>query len=492
MKLSVFPIADRAVLVLALALAGCASDHGLRPRASLQNGDTLAASAALASTKLSPAAWPANDWWRRYGDAQLDGLVAEALAGSPSMRVADARIRQASAYAGLAESALAPQVSGGLKSNRQRYSANSTTPKPLAGSWATSNEARLNFSYELDFWGRNQAGLDAALGRFHAAKVDAQAARLMIVVGVTQSYLRLSQSFAQLELAEAVLHQRTHVLALTRQRVIAKIDSDIDLKQAELAIPLARQQIAESKESIAQLRAQLAALTGAGPDRGDRISRPKLDGLLPASIPSVLPSELLARRPDVVAQRWRVEALSHDIAAAKAQFYPTVNMTALVGLQSLGFGNFLMGSSAISGAGGALSLPIFDGGRLRDNLAVRNADYDIAVEQYNQTIADALRDVVSQLVAISALKERAALQDEALTTARQAYALSTQRYRSGLGNYLQVLATESQVLALERAQIELDARAFDLDLNLARALGGGVQAAPELVGASSTHPHQGE
>jgi NodT family efflux transporter outer membrane factor (OMF) lipoprotein len=458
---------------LAALMAGCAGDGGLKPLARPHDADELKAAATLAHVRVSPAAWPARDWWRRYGDPQLDRLVDEALAANPSMRAADARVRQAAAAAGIAGAALSPQVSGGARSNRVEFSENSNVPKPLAGSWKWSNEASLNFSHELDFWGKNQAALDAAMGREKAAEAETEAARLVLTVGVTQTYLKLSQLYAQRDLGEEVLRQRGQVLALTERRVAARIDSQTDLRQAQLAIPLAKNDIAAVDEAIALVRVQLAALLGAGPDRGAGIARPQLKLARPAAVPATLPSMLLARRPDVVAQRWRVESLGRDIDVAKAQFYPSINLNGLIGLQSLGFSHLLQGGSAIAGAGAGLSLPIFDGGRLRNNLALRDADYDLAVEAYNQTLIEALRDVVSQLVSIEWLAERGALQAQALETAEQAYELSVQRYRAGVGNYLQVLSAQSQVLQQQHAQIDLDTRAFDLDMQLARALGGG-------------------
>ncbi|MGO4380964.1 efflux transporter outer membrane subunit [Pseudoduganella sp. RAF53_2] len=463
-----------AVLAGAAALAaGCASDGGLKPQSRMTDANQLQARATLAHAEVSQAAWPARDWWHRYSDKQLDQLIGEALAGSPTMRAAEARVRQAAAIAEITGSALSPQVTGAARSNRVAFSENSNVPKPLAGSWKWSNEASLNFSYELDFWGKNQAALDAAVGRQKAAEVEAEAARLLLTVGIAQTYLKLSQFYAQRDLGEQVLQQRQQVLDLTGKRVAAKIDSQADLKQAQLAIPVAKGDIAATDESIALVRTQLAALMGAGPDRGASIVRPQLKVARPAAVPSLLPSELLARRPDVVAQRWRVESLSKDIDVAKAQFYPTINLNGLIGLQSLGFSHFLQGGSGIASAGAGLNLPIFDGGRLRGNLALRDADYDVAVEAYNQTLIDALRDVSSQLVSIHSLAERSALQDEALDTAQQAYGLAMNRYRSGVGSYLQVLATQIQVLSQQRSQIDLDTRGFELDMQLARALGGG-------------------
>ena len=459
----------------AALVAGCASDGGLKPQARLRDANQLQAGATLAHAAVSPAAWPARDWWHRYGDAQLDRLVDEALAGSPTMRMADARVRQAAAVVGLAESALSPQVGADAQLDRFAFPKVGDTPDPLAGTWQWHSQATLNFGYELDFWGKNKSAVDAAMGHQRAAEVEAGAARLVLTVGMTQTYLKLSQLYAQRDLGEQILQQRQQVLELTRQRVAARIDSQAELKQAELVVPNARADIAAADEAIALVRTQLAALMGAGPDRGASIARPQLESVRPAAVPGTLPSELLARRPDVVAQRWRVESLRKDIDVAKAEFYPSINLNGLIGLQAFGLGNFLQGSSRLVDAGAGLSLPIFDGGRLRSNLARRDADYDLAVEAYNETLVEALRDVVSQLVSIEWLAKRAALQAEAQAAAQQAYDLSVQRYRAGVGNYLQVLAAQTQVLAQRRTQIELDTRAFDLDMQLARALGGGYQ-----------------
>jgi NodT family efflux transporter outer membrane factor (OMF) lipoprotein len=192
------------------------------------------------------------------------------------------------------------------------------------------------------------------------------------------------------------------------------------------------------------------------------------------ALPTSVPAELLGRRPDVVAQRWRVEASQQDIKAAKAQFYPNISLNAYVGSQSLGLDHWVQGGSAIAGIGPALSLPIFDGGRLRANLGARNAEHDIAVEQYNQTLVEAMRDVVDQITAQQWFDQQKAEQLEAVQTAQSAFDLALQRYHSGLTPYLQVLAAQTQLSAQQRQLIDLEVRALQLDANLARALGGGV------------------
>src|SRR5450830_58746 len=459
-------------LSLSLLAACAAPDTG--PRAALHGGSALRSQQTLGKVTLSPAAWPAARWWERYGDPQLDALVAEALARNPSLQVAAARVRQAEALSGRAEAAAAPQLGFSERSQRQRFSEHGTTAPPVAGSWKWVNEAGVNGSYELDFWGKNGAAIEAAVGLTHAVEADARAAQLVLVTSVLRSYVGLQQAWTERDIAAAELDQREHLLLLVRQRVAARIDSAVELKQAEALVPAARLQIARLDEAIQLRQAELGALAGQGPDRGLALGRPALLESRAALLPTDLPAELVGRRPDVVAQRWRVEAAGHDIAAARAQFYPNISLTGLIGLQSITFSNFDLGGSRIGAFGPALSLPIFDGGRLRSNLDGRDADYDLAVEQYNATVIEALRDVVSQLVSIRAIDGQRALQREAAETTGQALQLALQRYQAGVGNYLQVLAAQLQLLAIRRQQSDLDMRALQADIALARALGGGV------------------
>jgi NodT family efflux transporter outer membrane factor (OMF) lipoprotein len=461
-------------LGLILVVAGCAAPD-LGPRASMRDADRLAAQSSLGAVALSAAVWPAENWWTRYGDAQLNNLMDEALAHSPTLKMAEARVRQSQALLGQAEAAKQPQVGLADKNSRQRFSEHGTTAPPVAGQWKWVNEATFSGNLEFDFWGKNQAAIAAAVGTAHAVEVEAHASRLILVTAILRSYARLQQAWLQHDLALETLHESRQILALTQQRARAHIDSAVELKQAESLLPAAELSVARLDEAIELTQGELAALAGAGPDRGLRLQRPALPDTLTTALPSNLPAELIGRRPDVIAQRWRVEAASQEIVVAKAQFYPNISLTGLIGLQSLGFGNFGAGGSRIAGVGPALSLPIFDGGRRRGNLAGRNADYDYAVEQYNATVIDAVRDVVSQLVSLRAVDQQRALQREALDTADQTCTLAVERYQRGIGNYLQVLATQLQRVAIRRQAVDLSMRAIDLDIALTRALGGGYQ-----------------
>jgi NodT family efflux transporter outer membrane factor (OMF) lipoprotein len=460
-------------LFVTLLAAGCASMNGLSTQASMDSANKLAAQKSLADAAVSAAAWPATDWWRSFNDPQLDQLMDEALAGSPTLKVAAARTHKALAFADVTKAALSPRVDGSFSSTRERFSERGLIPPPPGGTWSTVNELQVTLDWEIDFWGKNRASYESAMGRARAAEVDAYAARLALSTNIAQAYVQLQRAYLLLDVAQANLRDREHIYALTRDRNNAGIESRLGLRQAEAALPATREQIAQLEETIQLLRNQLATLLGQGPDRGLAIARPADNVLGPVALPSNVPAELLGRRPDLVAQRLRVEAAQKDIASAKAEFYPNVNLAAFIGVQSLGGAGFLTAASRMMGVGPAVTLPIFDAGRLRGNLGGKNADYDVAVEQYNQTLADAMREVVDQLASFKSVDEQRLQQREALATAQEAYDLALLRYREGIGSYLEVLSAESPLLAQQSLDAELRSRQLALSIDLIRALGGG-------------------
>jgi NodT family efflux transporter outer membrane factor (OMF) lipoprotein len=474
-----------AVAVSAVTLiAGCASTNGLAPTASPRDANALAAQRSLRDAHAADAAWPARDWWKALDDAQLDALIDEAVRDSPTLKVAAARTRKAIAAADAAAAPLSPRIDGSASSTRERFPNNGLTPPPLGGSTRTVNELQATLSWEIDFWGKNRAAYEAALGAARAAEVDAYAARLALSTNIAQAYVQLQRAYLLHDVAVATLAERQRIYELTRDRNAAGLDSRLELKQAESAVPATHEALVALDERMALARNQIAALLGAGPDRGLAIERPAATALASVALPSTLPAELIGRRPDVVAQRWRIEAAGREIASAKAQFYPNVNLVAFVGLQTLGASNLLAAASGMAGVGPAITLPIFDAGRLRANLAAKDADYDVAVEQYNQTLADAMRDVVDQLASFRSVAEQRVQQRQALATTREAYELALLRYREGLGNYVQVLSAEQPLLDQQSLDAELHARELELSINLVRALGGGYEP-PLKLGAVS-------
>lgn len=465
-------------VLLVLGIAGCASFDALPPPQAKVDPATLGARETVVQ-------WPADDWWRRYRDAQLDALVTDGLAGSPTLAAARARIVRAEAAAGVARSALLPQITGNAAFNEQKYSANFIYPPPLAGAWKADGRATIDLVFEFDFWDKNGAALRAALSQTEAAAADAQTARLVLATDIARAYFELQRLFAQREVSRAAIVQREDIVRITSERFTAGLDTKVEVRQAEAALGTVRTELAQYDDAIALARHRLAALVGAGPERGEGIVPVPPPGGVVTAIPAAIPLDLVGRRPEIVAARWRVEAAHEDIDVARAQFYPNVNIVAFAGLTSLGLSNFLLGSSSIAGVGPALHLPIFEGGRLNANLAGRDAEANLAVASYNQTLVDAVHDLADAVTSIHGLARTSTEQARARTATNQAYELAVIRYRAGLGNYLTVLTAQTQQLVQDRLDVDLKARAYALDVNLARALGGGyADTSPARIAAT--------
>ncbi len=278
-------------------------------------------------------------------------------------------------------------------------------------------------------------------------------------------------------MASESLAQREQILALVRQRISAGLDTRVELRQAEGLIAQTQGEIeALDEASLSRARHALAELAGRGPQVFDSLA-PTMAALRSTELPTALPADLLGRRADLVAQRWRVDATAKDIEAARAQFYPNVNLVAFVGLSSIGLDRFVEAGARTFGAGPALHLPLFEGGRLRAQLDAKRAEADAAVDAYNGTLLRALREVADEVSSLQSIERQQRAQAEATAAADAAYELAAQRYQAGLGNFLVVLTAQTNVLAQRRAAAELKARHLGAEVALARALGGGYRAA---------------
>ncbi|MEH6416978.1 efflux transporter outer membrane subunit [Pseudomonas sp. CGJS7] len=469
-------------LAAALILAGCASTHGLQPAGRALDADSLKAQRSLAD--VSAAAFPRRDWWTALGDAQLNGLIDEALAGTPSLDAADARVRQAVAQAGLADAARKPTLGGTAQYSGVQLP-ETLAPGDIGGKYMGADVLMLSFKYSPDLWGGKRARWQAALGQTRAAEVEAQAARLTLSSNIARAYVSLAQSFEALDVAKAEKDRSERLLGLGQQRVKAGLDNQLQIRNAQSASASADQQIQSAQQQIDATRNALAALLGKGPDRGLDIARPTLLAAKGPAVPAVLPSELLGHRPDVVAARWRVEASSHGIKAAKADFYPTVNLSAIVGLATGHLSDLFSSDAALLQGGPAISMPIFDGGRLRSQLAESDAEYDLAVANYNQSLVGALREVADALQSSRSLDGQLASAQQARDAAQQAWQIASTRYRAGLGTQLDVLSAQRPLLQLDQQLAGLRAQRYAAQIDLDRALGGGLElASPDPVAAT--------
>lgn len=462
------------VSATSLALAGCATLPHV-PEASAPIAAT-----ALETTRsfaTDGTAFPTDSWWTAMGDPALDALIGEALQASPDMALADARIRAADAIAEQAGGALYPSLTldasaGGVKQSYNMGIPALFVPKGIIGTGKVAATLGLN----IDLWGRNRAALAAARSDAEAARVDGQQARLLLTTSLAAAWVEFSQLWASRDIAARAVEIRGETERLTAQRVTAGIDNQSDLELAKSRHAAARAELAAIEEAINLSRNRIAALVGAGPDRGDSLPRPAFGGRPVLGAPENLALNLLGRRPDIVAARLRTEAAAKRVKVAKLDFYPNINISAMAGLQSLGLSNLFESGSSTANFGPAISLPLFDGGRLAGRYRSAGAAYDEAVARYSAKLIGAFREVADTLDSRRALTDRLTATAQSSAAANKAAELAKQRYRSGVANLLQALAAEDAALAAQRAKADLEARAHLLDITLTRALGGGFQS----------------
>jgi NodT family efflux transporter outer membrane factor (OMF) lipoprotein len=466
--------------IIALSLSGCATVPHLGAAPNIRAPDSLASAIGLPRTASN---WPANDWWVSFGDPALDILIEEAITTSPDVAAATARVRQAEALSQQAGAALLPSATldGVVGGNKQSYNLG-IPPDFVPKGIQDTGRLTGTFSFNLDLWGRDRAALAAATSETEAARVDYEQARLILSTGVASAYADLYQYYVQHDVAVDALKVRQATVDLTSQRVAVGVDTRGSLRQAESRVPSARADIAALDEAIVLTQHRLAALLGAGPDRGLQIARPVLREA-PAGVPANAGIDLIGRRPDIVAARLRAEAAAKRIKVAKADFYPNINLSAVVGLQSLGLGQLFKSGSRYGNGGAAFTLPIFDGGQIAGRYRGARGEYDEAVARYDTTLIGALREAADALSSRQAADVRLNEQRQALTAAEEARKIASIRYRGGLSNQLPVLNGDDAVLVSRRAVADLEARRLSLDIALIRALGGGYRDTRILSGA---------
>jgi NodT family efflux transporter outer membrane factor (OMF) lipoprotein len=451
-------------------LAGCANYSGIG------SDSHIAAPASYASALSLPAEqgrWPAADWVYQFGDAQLKNLVGEALAGSPSLEKARARVAAAAAFSEGADARTLPQVGATYSWTRQRYSENALVPPPYAGSYQSENKATVTASYELDLWGKNSEALKSSVSAQRASEAELEQVRLTLSSAVARAYNQLARLYALLDIAQQEVAQRRDVLRVTSGRARMGLETDVQARTAEADLGASQVAVAALEGSIQRTRYQLGALLGAGPDRGLALARPTLDTGDEVLLPDNLPADLVSRRPDIVAARWRVDATTHDIKVAKAEFYPDINLSAAIGLNAFGFGSFLSAASRTVAAGPAIHLPIFDGGALRAQLKGRYAEFEYAVANYNETLVNALADVATQVSDVRSIDAQLVNAVRTDTAAQRALTLALAQYKAGLTTQLTVLNAQSNALASSQSVANLRMDRRDRQIALAASLGGG-------------------
>ena len=461
-----------AVAVWAASLVGCVSTAGINPKAKNMPAAQLQAGQTI---KLAPhIEWPAIDWWKAYHDQQLNALIDKALSDSPNLSMAKSRVDLVQAYADSTHADMRPNISGDASAVRQRFTELQFIPPPSAGNWDWDNKMTASIAYDLDLWGRQESLWHASLDEVNATKLEVQQVKLELIGAITKSYIQLAMQYQLRNLAEAHLSEIKQRLAIQQRSLKAGLSTTMEVVEAETPIPLAKAKIEAIDERIKLLDNQLAALSGQGPGAGDSITRPTMTLDANAGLPDTLQANLVGRRPDVLAHRFHVEAAQENIEGAKKAFYPNINLIGFIGFQALGFGQLISSAAGIAGAGPAISLPIFDGGRRRGNLSAKTASYDIAVERYNAVLIKALQEVSDQLLMMQSNGKQIQEVDNALALAKKAHHLAQMSYKGGLSNYQHVLETDSVVIRQQELMTQLLAARLDAYAGLMCALGGGT------------------
>jgi NodT family efflux transporter outer membrane factor (OMF) lipoprotein len=479
-------IAKASVTVIFVAvLSACANYAGIHSDKETAQPQSYATEQSLPAEQ---GHWPAARWADQFGDAQLGALLDEALKDSPTLEQARARVAAAAAYSETAKANTLPQVGASYSYSRQQYSSNALVPPPYAGSWQSENKALLSASYDLDLWGKNREALKAALSQLQASQADAEVVKLTLNETIARAYNQFARLYALRDIAQQEIVQREKIDRITAGRIATGLDTEVERKTAQANLATSRATLSALDGSITSTRYQIAALLGAGPDRGLSIARPALGIGDEVRLPDNLPADLVSRRPDIVAARWRVDSMTHEVKVAKAEFYPDINLSASLGLDAFGFGRLLTAASRTMSAGSAIHLPIFDGGALRAQLKGRYAEFDYAVATYNQTLVTALSAVATQLAQIRSTDAQLVDAEVAQAAARRADELALTQYKAGLTNQLTVLNAETNALAADESVANLKMNRRDQQIALAAALGGGYSDAAARDEPKSANP----
>jgi len=476
------------VLALTLAISGCIGTGGIAPQGKALQADALVTDAAIQSA-AQDAHWPTAQWWQAYRDPQLNRWIDLAVQDSPSLAMAAARVRQAKSMAGIAEAAESLQISGETTLKRHNWPTDQFYgPGDLANSTTWDNNAALGLSYALDLWGRESNASERALDMAHMSVAEARQARLELQNNIVRVYIELSLHYAQRDIVDATLKQQAQILELAQKRLNGGIGTHFEVSQAQTPLPETHRQLDALDEEIALSRNQLAALAGKGPGDAAQLQRPTLSLAAPLKLPSTLPAQLLGQRPDVVASRWQVAAQARGIDVAHAGFYPNVDLVGSLGYMATGGGalEFLTGKKLNYSVGPAISLPIFDGGRLRAELGEASAGYDIAVARYNQTLVNALKNISDQLIRRESMDKQQAFAAESVATAQKTYDIAMIAYQRGLTDYLNVLNAQTLLFKQQQVQQQVQAARLSAHAGLVTALGGGLGAGNDVPNAEQT------
>jgi len=419
---------------------------------------------------------PKGNWWEIFGDAELNELEGQASAANQQLKVAVARLAEARAQMDVTRAGLFPNISLSGSYIRQRtspHTPSTATGGPIGGATFNDFLVPLSLGYEVDLWGRVRRSVESSRAQAQASADDLETIKLMIQAEVAVDYFTLRALDAQRAVLNSSIQVFSKSLQLTQNLREGGAVSDLDVAQAQTVLKTTEAQLPAVTLQRAQFEHALALLAGQ-PASTFHVSERALS-TLPPLIPPGLPSELLERRPDISAAERRMASANASIGVAKAAFFPTVQLNGLAGFESLNAGSLFNWSSRLWAVGPSITLPIFEGGRLRASLRLAQATYEEMVATYRQSVLTAFSEVEDNLAAQTLLANQYDAESDALVAARKQLEIVNNQYRDGLITYLEVATAESTALNVEFTATQLRGQQLVAAVTLVKALGGSWQ-----------------
>ncbi len=450
-------------------LAGCGIPH-VQPQLSAMKAADVGLDPA--NTVASAQVPLAGDWWHALGDPQLDRIMDDALAGNPTLEKALARLRLMQAGVDIQRAALLPTVGVDASESYQRLSENYIYPSPLAGSWRWLGSVQANLSWTIDFAGKQKALIDTQRDQALASALDVAAARVTLSGSIAQAYINLARAEQQAEIARRFVASRQQSLGIAGTRKRTGLASDFEIRSSETLLAEAKQAQVRAIGARETMVHALAALAGRGADYYPTIGKTSVDLDHALPVPNALPVDLLGRRADILAARARLDSADGVRRYARAQFFPSVNISAFAGLQAIGLGNLVDAGSRNYGAGPAIHLPIFEGGRLTAEYKGSVAFIDNEIASYNGLVVRAVQEAADALSGIATNAADAAQQRAIVNGLSQTVHLDQVRERSGLGARLDVLDAGDRLLQADQRRTDIAADGAVQRVQLLVAIGG--------------------
>jgi multidrug efflux system outer membrane protein len=441
----------------------------------------------------APDQWPvegagevvSSTWWKIYGDPVLDRMIEDALAYNTDLRLAIARVDEARATLGVSRADQFPGVSANADAARNRPSQEGVTSAISGRDPEYSNyRATLNASYEIDFWGKYRRATEAARAELLAAQANREAVRLTLLSDVARGYFNLRALDAQVEVTRRTISTRLASTALQRLRLEAGVASEFDLRQVEAQTAQAQALLPSLETSLARQETALAVLIGRSP-RG-MVSRPLDRGAAiqaltpPLVVPSGLPSDVLERRPDVRLAEQSLIAANARIGEARAAYYPTISLTAILGTESTSLSNLFTTPARLWQVSASAAQTVFDAGRTGAQVEQAQAREQQLLAQYAGTIQNAFKDTLDALVAQRKARETLDAEQARVIALESAYQLAQLRYDNGVSSLLDVLDVERGLLDAELNRVEAQRAQLAATTDLFKALGGGWDGVLEV------------